>query len=152
MIPIIISDASCLIALDRINRLEILNKVFSEIITTPEVKAEFVKELPAWIKIRAVKDRIKINELSHIVDLGEASAIALAIETSRSILIIDEKKGRKTASDLGLPIIGTVKVILLAKQKAIIPEIKPIILELERNNFRFSKALIKKALTEANEA
>jgi predicted nucleic acid-binding protein len=56
------------------------------------------------------------------LDTGEASAIALAMETVNSTLIIDEKKGRKFAKNLGLQIIGTLKILLLAKQHRLIPK------------------------------
>lgn len=151
MNTVIISDTSCLIALDRINKLEILNQLFAVIITTPDVQSEFKKELPAWIHLQNVKDIDKFNELKNLVDLGEASAIALAIETDSSVLIIDEKKGRQVARNFNIPIIGTLKIILLAKKKGIIPLIKPVIEELELNKFRFSKSLITQTLIEGEE-
>ena len=64
MSKVIIADASCLIALDRINKLEILAKVFGIVVTTPEVKAEFGSALPDWISIVEVKDQIRKNELN----------------------------------------------------------------------------------------
>ena len=85
------------------------------------------------------------------VDKGEASSIALALEIPNSILIIDEKKGRGLAQSLHLEIIGTLKVLLLAKQKGIIPSIKPLLVELDEHNFRFSKLLVKEVLIEARE-
>lgn len=48
----IISDTSCLILLDKIGELEILNKLFGQIFTTPEVANEFVLPLPSWIEIK----------------------------------------------------------------------------------------------------
>jgi uncharacterized protein len=56
MISCVIADTSCLIALDRIQALDLLAKLFSEIITTQEEKAEFGRPLPFWITIQSVKD------------------------------------------------------------------------------------------------
>lgn len=151
MSKVIISDTSCLIALDLINKLDILHQLFPEILNTPEVQKEFKKRLPAWIHIQEVKNTAKKQEISNLVDAGEASAIALAIETSHAILIIDEKKGRQIAKNYYVTIIGTLRVILLAKQKNIIPAIKPIIAELEENKFRFSKTLVATILKEGRE-
>jgi len=151
MNTIIISDTSCLIALDRINKLDILNQLFPFIITTHDVRNEFKKTFPDWIHLKDVKDIGKLNELRQMVDLGEASAIALALETSSSVLIINDKKGRQVAKSLHIPIIETLKIILLAKQKGIIPLIKPIIEELEYNKFRFSKSLITETLIQGGE-
>lgn len=151
MSNIIISDTSCLIAFDRINQLEILHHVFDSIVTTSNVQQEFGKDLPEWIKIQDALNQDKKAELEKVVDTGEASAIALAIEIQNSVLIIDEKKGRKVARSLNLQIIGSLRVLLIAKQKGIIKNIFPLIQELEKKNFRFSKILIDQVLTAANE-
>ena len=148
---IIISDASCLIALDRINQLDLLQKIFTTILTTEEVQKEFGEPLPVWITIKQVKDSSKVKELETIVDKGEASAIALALEINDSVLIIDEKKGRKLAKQLDIHIIGTLKILLIAKKKEIIPSIKNIIEQLEKNNFRFSQSIINEILNDAGE-
>ena len=56
MPKIVISDTSCLIVLDKINELNILKEIYSEVITTPEVKSEFRNSLPDWIKILSPKN------------------------------------------------------------------------------------------------
>jgi predicted nucleic acid-binding protein len=97
---VIISDTSCIIALSRIDRLDILSQLFPHILITPEVETEFGKALPAWIKVQRGIDEKQKEKLQLLVDLGEASAIALALERKNCILIIDEKKGRKLAESL----------------------------------------------------
>jgi predicted nucleic acid-binding protein len=77
--------------------------------------------------------------------------LPLRYKIQNSILIIDEKKGRKVARSLNLQIIGTLRVLLLAKQKGVIKNIFPLIEELEKKNFRFSKILIDQVLTAAKE-
>ncbi len=154
MNKIVISDTSCLIALialDRINQLKIFQKVFITILTTPEVQSEFGRQLPLWIQIHNANDVNKKKELERLVDKGEASAIALALETQNSVLIIDEKKGRKLAKGLQLEIVGTLKVLLLAKQKRVIAKIFLLIVKLEQQNFRFNKTLLNDILMEAGE-
>ena len=51
---IVIADTSCFILLDKINELSILQKLFHTITTTPDIAAEFRKELPGWVKIKDV--------------------------------------------------------------------------------------------------
>lgn len=153
MNKVIISDASCLIALDEIGQIEILKSVFPQIVTTKEVSAEFGKELPTWISIKALQNSAKRNELELVLDAGEASAIALALENPKqSILIIDEKKGRKIAKQYNLEIIGTLRVLLLAKQNGVIPSVKNLVAELTRKRFRFTNAVVNQILEEANES
>lgn len=76
----IISDTSCLILLDKIGELEILNKLFGTIITTAEVSNEFGQPLPSWIEIQNPTDKIYQTIIEATLDKAEASAIALAIE------------------------------------------------------------------------
>jgi predicted nucleic acid-binding protein len=151
MNKVVISDTSCFIAFDRINKLEILQLVFGTVLTTPRVMQEFGKNLPAWITLKEATNQDKLIELEGILDKGEASAIALALEIPGALIIIDEKKGRKIAKSLDLEVIGSLKVLLIAKQKGIIRAIHPIIQELESKNFRFSNELLEQALLEAGE-
>lgn len=53
----IISDTSCIILLDKIGELEILNKLFGTIVTTQEVAEEFGQRLPSWFEIQKPKDK-----------------------------------------------------------------------------------------------
>lgn len=77
--------------------------------------------------------------LETIVDKGEASAIALALELDNPLLIIDDLKGRKLAKKLNLNIAGTLGVILKAKEKGIIKSTKGIFEKLKQSNFRISE-------------
>jgi predicted nucleic acid-binding protein len=147
----IISDTSCLIILDKINELEILQKVYGEIMTTPEIVEEFGEILPLWIKIKSVKNKSSQKILELQIDKGEASAIALAIETTNSLLILDDFKARKIANSLGIFVTGTLGVIIKAKLNGVIPSIKPLLAKIKNTNFRISEELEKQALIEANE-
>ncbi|WP_413669551.1 hypothetical protein ACEN9X_06105 [Mucilaginibacter sp. Mucisp86] len=96
----VITDASCLILLDNIQALHILQSVYNHILTTPQVAAEFKKSLPEWIQVMPVKNSQLIDTYSLQVDLGEASAIALAQELPDALLIVDDFKGRRLAAHL----------------------------------------------------
>ena len=148
---IIISDTSCLIALDNIGHLDILQKTFVNIFTTEEVQKEFGRLLPKWISIKTINNKLLLKELEAIVDMGEASAIALALETDDCILIIDEKKGRSLAKSHHIQIIGTLKTLFIAKQKGVLPLINPLINQLQHKGFRFSSALLECILEQAGE-
>ncbi|CAN5659009.1 hypothetical protein BH11BAC5_BH11BAC5_31420 [soil metagenome] len=137
----IISDTSCLILLDKIGELAILNKLFGTIITTAEVASEFGQPLPHWIEIRKPSDKNYQAIIEASVDKGEASAIALAIELNDCLLIIDDLKGRKFANQIGLTIIGTIGVIVDAKLTGIITSVKPILAKIKLTNFRITEQL-----------
>lgn len=143
---IIIADASCLIVLQNIRKLLLLQKLFGEVFITPEVKEEFGLDLPEWIKIRTVQNKAQKNALSLILDKGEASSIALCLETEDSLLIIDEKKGRRIAQELGLEIVGTLGVILRAKEKGLINLTENVLEKLKNAGFWISPNLKAKIL------
>lgn len=143
---IVIADASPLIVLQNIGQLPLLQNLFDEILITPEVRAEFGLDLPDWIQVAEVQDKTKQKLLSLTLDKGEASAIALCLENAESLLIIDEKKGRRIAKELDLKIPGTLGVILKAKEKGLIDLIEEIFEKLETANFHISKNLRTKIL------
>ena len=86
----IISDTSCFIILSKIGELELLKKVYGQIITTAEIAIEYGEELPEWIEVKNVEDKYRQQILEMQVDRGEASAITLAIEIPESTLILDD--------------------------------------------------------------
>ena len=75
MQPTIISDTSCLILLEKIEQLDLLKKLFGEVVTTTIVAAEFGKVLPEWFNIQDPNDKRNQLVLETSLDKGEASAI-----------------------------------------------------------------------------
>ena len=146
MDKIIISDTSCLIALSKIEKLDILRDLYQEIIITNDVFREFGGTLPDWILVTEVKDTHRQKEIEKRLDKGEASSIALALQIDNATLIIDEIKGRKIAQSFNIDIIGTIGIILLADKKGLIPDVTSIILRLVNKGFRLSDKLINKII------
>jgi len=85
------------------------------------------------------------------IDKGESSAIALALETSDSTVILDDYKARKIAEQIGLTYTGTIGVIIKAKLTGKIPSIKPLLQKIKQTDFRLSAEIELLALKEANE-
>lgn len=85
------------------------------------------------------------------IDKGESSAIALALETPGSTIILDDNKARKIANQLGLTFTRTIGIVVKAKLVGHIPSIKPIIAKIKQTNFRLSAEIELQALKQANE-
>ena len=151
MHKIVISDTSTLILFHKIGEFNLLEKVYGELITTPEVAEEFGEKLPNWIKIQSVTDKKYQTFLETQVDYGEASAIALATEFDDVILLLDDLKARKLATRLRFRITGTLGVIHKAKQKSIISKVKPLIDKLLMTDFRIANNIIEEILKLNNE-
>lgn len=147
----IISDTSCLILLDKIGELQLLNKLFGRIIITTEIANEFNKELPDWFDVQCSTNKTYQRILEASLDKGESSAIALAIEQTDCLLIIDDLKGRKYAEQLGLKITGTLGVLVDAKLSGFLESVRPTLEKIKTTDFRLTVDLEKKTLMKSGE-
>ena len=147
----IISDTNCFIILTNIGELELLHKVYGQVLTTIDIATEYGEPLPDWVEIATVTDKYTQQLLEMQIDKGESSAIALALETPDSTVILDDYKARKIAQQLGLTYTGTMGVIIKAKLKGIISSIKPLLEKIKQTDFRLSPEIELQALKEANE-
>ena len=138
---IVIADASCLITLDNINETELLRKLHKRVFVTPEVANEVGESLPDWIQLRSSSNHTLINELSANLEIGEATSIALALELTDCLLIIDEKKGRRTAKQLGIDVTGTFGIIMEGIEGGLINAPHTIVERLELAGFHLSYTL-----------
>jgi predicted nucleic acid-binding protein len=150
--PEIISNTSCLIILDNIDRLDILQKLYQTIHLTEEVAQEFGKPLANWMIVDVVQDKNYLRILNASVDLGEASTIALAVQMpGESVMILDDLKARKLAKQLDLKYTGLLGILLKAKQQNIITSVSDILAQFRQVNFRFSEKLETEVLKLAGE-
>jgi len=143
---IVISDTSSLIIFEKIDQLDLLNKLYSNITVTPEVVIEYQDQIPDWINVISVKDKKYQEFLETQVDRGEASSIALAMELEDSLLLLDDLKARKLAKRLNLKFTGALGVITKAKQEGFLSEVKPLLDKLILTNFRISDVILNEIL------
>ena len=150
--PKIIPNTPCLIVLDNIDGLYILQKLYQNIYLTEEVAQEYGKPLENWMNIIAIHDRNYLRILNASVDLGEASTIALAVQMQeQTTMILDDLKLRKLAKQLELKFTGLLGILLKAKQQNIIESVANIFSQLKQANFRISEQLEKEVLKLAGE-
>lgn len=120
--PMVVSNTTPIIALALISRLDLLQQIYGEVSIPPSVEAEIqagsagaagVQELASadWIHVVALNDPRRADYLTDL-DRGEAEAIVLAEEMEANILIMDERLGRRHARRLGLPLTGTLGVLI----------------------------------------
>jgi uncharacterized protein len=108
----------------------------------------------SWIEVKSLSDHG--NSLQELqtqtnLDLGECAAILLAEELGADRLIIDERAARQVAKSRQLPVIGTVGVLLLAKQRHLLPNVKDILDAMIEKGTRISAKLYHQALMIAEE-
>ena len=132
---IVVSDTSPLTALLTVGEENLLPRLFDEVIIPEAVRNELLRNharLPAWLCVATVQNSAQVGKYSQLVDVGEAEAIELAQELHANRLLIDERKGRKLALQEGVPVIGLLGVVLLAKRKSLIPSARTLIERLDR--------------------
>jgi len=78
-----------------------------------------------------VRDASRVALLSLHLDPGEAEAIALAIELRADLILLDERRATRAARQLGLRTLGLLGVLLLAKRKGLIDQVRPLLDRLE---------------------
>ncbi len=148
---VVISDSSCLIGLLNIGRLELLHKLYGEVLTTPEVINEVGVGLPSWLVVQEATKKDLVAQLRISIDLGEATAIALATEFPDAVVILDDRDARAAAMRLGLELTGTLGVLLAAKHAGSLIEIRSSMEALSRIGFRMSDEIKQKMLQMAGE-
>ena len=159
---IVVSDTTAITHLAKIGALKFLQKLYVNIYIPEAVHKELTshgdnipgaKEVAgcSWIKIKRVKNRGQVRSLMALLDPGESEAIALAKEMNADLLIIDEKIGRMHARTLGLNITGMIGILLAAKERCLIPYIKPYLDRLIFTKFKLSLDLYDQALVLAGE-
>lgn len=161
---IVVSNTSPISNLAKVGQLSLMPQLYGSILIPYAVYEELldpragetvitaVRSAP-WIDIQSVQNQGLVNDLRTRVNVGEAEAIALAIEVKAARLIIDERLGRQAARDFGVKITGILGILLLAKRQKIIMEVKPIMDNLiEQANFRISSQLYADVLMAADES
>lgn len=140
--PDVISNTSCLILLSKIQQFGILKSLYNSVIITDTVKTEFAENIPDFIKVKNPKQEFSVKSLEQILDSGEASTIALALESKNSLVILDDLKARKIAKNLGLKITGTLGILARAKTLGIIEDLEKQIDELQRKGIWISDSVL----------
>lgn len=160
---IVVSDTTPLIGLATINQFELLYHLFGKVYIPQAVYDEAVvagreeggakNEVSTadWIEVVAVEDRLAVDVLLDELDLGEAETIVLAREIAADWVLMDEKKGRRKLTQMDLQKLGTVGILLKAKQVGLLPVLRPHLEQLHRQSFRLSQTVIDAVLQQAGE-
>jgi predicted nucleic acid-binding protein len=135
--------------LERIGRLDLISTLLDPILAPPAVVSEFGSH-PEWLTVLSPANSGTVAALKLVVDAGEAEAIALALERGCRI-ILDDRKARTVAQRLGVPVTGTVGILLKAKQSGVVPSLLPLLDALDAHHFHVSRALRLEALRLAGE-
>jgi hypothetical protein len=157
---LVIADAGPLIAFARLHQISLLPQIFGRVLVTDIVFAECAgrPDFPESALIHEAVTRKQLelctapdfSAFAQKIDAGEASAIAVAIDCGCGVLM-DDKAGRRMAMNAGVPVIGTVGVLVLAKRKALVPLVMPLLEALATSGYFLSEEIIAAALAASGE-
>ena len=141
----IIVDTSCLVVLHKIGELDLLKKLYENILITESVAKEFGFSLPNWITVTKSEKEDKEFLRKYNLDSGELSVIALAKDKG-GLLILDDLKARVAAADLNLDYTGTLGTLVEAKLSGHLSSLKRVLDQIKLTNFYLSEELEDKLL------
>jgi predicted nucleic acid-binding protein len=151
--PTVVSNSSPLIALERIGQLPLLEQLFGPIWVPPAVVQEVVPglSLPAWVVERGLGQPLAPIILGASLGPGESEALALALEVKARWVIVDDRPARRLGQALGLPVIGTLGILLASKRRGLLPAVQPCLDALIQAGFHIAPQLHDHVLATAGE-
>jgi predicted nucleic acid-binding protein len=150
---LVVADSSPIIVLIEIGHIDILPRLFGQVVIPPEVSAEllqnnrpqivrdFMASRPAWLIERSPSTVEAIPSLHA----GEIAAICLAREVKADLLLIDETSGRKAAAERHIPFTGTIGVLEFAANRGFL-DLEDAFTRIKNTNFWISDRLLDERL------
>ena len=150
---IVVSDATPIISLLKIGRLELLRKHFGEILI-PEIvfseltinerfseEADVINRCEFILKKTVSGADVKKMQKETGLDAGESAAIVLCGDMGADLLLMDEARGRKVAREMGKKIMGTVGLLMVSYEKGFLSadEIKEAVTVLRKEERRIGE-------------
>jgi predicted nucleic acid-binding protein len=163
MAGLVLSDASPLIALSRVNGLDWLEQLFGTVWLPQAVQGEVLSgqalsgeaDIAAAISAGWLRVYPSTPNTPEVPDLdeGEAACIRIALsEPGPMLLLMDERAGRALAEELGLKVTGTAAIVGMAKIRGLIGSAREVFTRLHAAEFRVAAVVIREILRRVGEA
>lgn len=158
---IVVSNTTPLIALAWLRRLDLLPTLFTTV-HIPEAVRDEVRRRPqatslvelegfSWLTVRPVTNLLAVDLLLDQLDVGESQAIVLAHELSANLLLMDERRGRRRALQSGIKVVGTLGILIEARQQGLVGPLRPMLDLLRKLPFHMSDVLYAEVLRRVGE-
>ena len=155
---LVVADTGALISLVLVGHIDLIEKVFGDFYIANAVweelqdyeNAEFDKSVLPYLGKRVVKIKSR-NHLSVIMDYGESESVILYEELNADYLLIDDNKARIVAESLDVDCIGSIGLLVKAKQIGLISDLRSIFEKWIEEERYFSRKLLNKILLQTGE-
>jgi len=159
---LIVCNTGPMIALAIVDRLDLLSKIFHEVVVPDAVHNEILDGGTEFLGLAAYQRAswIKVQELSNpvepllrtVLDKGEAAVIQLARESHAETVLIDERKARKVAREIyGMHVVGSARILVEAKQRGFIGDVKETITRMRNGGYWIHEDIVEVILKKAGE-
>lgn len=155
---IVVADTGALISLGLVGHIDLIERVFGDFYIANAVweelqvyeNLEFEKSFLSYLEKRVIKIKSR-NHLSVIMDYGESESVILYEELNADYLLIDDNKARMIAESFDINCIGSIGLLVKAKQKGLVSDLRSIFEKWLENERYFSKKLLNKVLLQTGE-
>lgn len=159
--PVVISDASPLICLRHLGLTDVLRGLYGIVLLPPAVLCEYAKltgvseplllaEAP-FLTVDVRRDD-SITPALEGLDTGESDAMRLAFAVHADLLLVDDLDARRVAQKLGLKIVGTVRILMMARNADLVGEVVPLLRRLQsERDLRLSESVLRTVREELGE-
>ena len=158
----VVVNTTPLIALSHVSQLDVLKRLYGEIIIPEAVYRELsiktesickkaVDNSLEWIRIKSINNEMAKAMYKTQLHDGEVEVMILSKEIAADVVIIDDANAKKHAKYLGLPVTGTLGVLIKAKREGYINELKPIFSQMVENGIFISQSLMESCLKKVGE-
>lgn len=158
----VVVNTTPLIALSHVGQINLLKKLYGEIIIPTAVYEELsVKPDSAgkkavdssldWIRVEKIKNQMAKDMYKTQLHDGEVEVMIIAMEMEADVVIIDDANAKKYAKYLKLPVTGTLGVLLRAKREGYIDRLEPILRQMVEKGIYISQNLVELCLKQAGE-
>lgn len=158
----VVCNASPLILLAKIQRLDLLTQLYGEVLIPSSVLSEIeaspgkeAGQIQARLRSRKFQHhettRLALEGVPVDLGLGEREVVALALETKADLVILDDQQGRRVAREKGLSVTGTVGVLIEAREQSMIPSVRRELDRLIEAGMRIDEAFYHRILQEFGE-
>jgi len=157
---VVIADTGPLLTLSWIHRIGLLDDLFDRVVVPFDVWAELAHrpdaseppQVAALEHLEFSPPEFVVPEEAALLDPGEQAVVALAARRfPQAVVLIDEKRGRRAATALGLHVVGSLGVLLEGKRHGLVASVAPLVSELISSGVYFGPLLVRRVLEAAGE-